>query len=387
MANLFAKKPLDFGVKPLEQPVPVYRPQEPGSIAAAYKAAEENGTWKPTVQPQTVKAMPAVNPNSDTSGMDALLSMYTSPEDELKMKRASMNNQRILAVADALRHIGNIYNTTNYAPAQQFNNPVLEARQRYQQDKALRDAANARYMTYQQAKAAQDQKQRQWEATFNYNLAKDAADYELKKQQADANVARQNALAELDKARQEGVISENEYKRIRNEWYPKQQEAALEKTKAQTQSAKTTAWNSTRWTNERIRKSQEGGGGGGGSKSFGDPLETPNGKIRPISRNYPDQIRQMYDYAKENNMIQSESGNDALSRIQARFRNTKEPTDAQKRQVVMGLLRNNPAMANYAHEMFGWEYVNGGTTSGRGTMPGVQVSGNDNSRGTMPGVQ
>jgi hypothetical protein len=127
----------------------------------------------PVAKPQPT--LPAIDPNSDTAGMDALSSMVTTPQEEERMRQASVANRRIMAVADALRHIGNIYNTVNYAPAQQFNNPVQEEQQRYEKGKALRDAANVKYYTYQQAKAAQDAKQRQWEATFNYNAAKDAA--------------------------------------------------------------------------------------------------------------------------------------------------------------------------------------------------------------------
>ena len=111
----------------------------------------------------------AVDPTSATSGMEAVIQqMYTSPEQEEKMRKASVANQRILAIGDALRHIGNIYNTVNYAPSQEFNKPWEEERTRYEKGKALRDAANLRYMTYQQQKAAQDAKQKQWESEMNY---------------------------------------------------------------------------------------------------------------------------------------------------------------------------------------------------------------------------
>jgi len=118
--------------------------------------------------PQRARQLPAIDPNSDTAGMDALSQMYTSPQDEERMRRASVANRRIMAVADALRHIGNIYNTVNYAPAQQLNSPVLEEQARYERGKALRDKANLTYLNYQQAKAAQDAKARQWEAEQGY---------------------------------------------------------------------------------------------------------------------------------------------------------------------------------------------------------------------------
>jgi hypothetical protein len=126
----------------------------------------------PAAEPQGT--VPAIDPNSDTSGMDALSQMYTSPQDEERLRKASVANQRIMAVADALRHIGNIYNTVNYAPAQQLNSPVFEEQARYEKGKVLRDKANLTYLNYQQAKAAQDAKARQWEADFNLKVA-DAA--------------------------------------------------------------------------------------------------------------------------------------------------------------------------------------------------------------------
>ena len=107
--------------------------------------------------------------NKPITNMDELAQAmgYTSPQEEERLRKASVANQRIMAVGDALRHIGNIFNTINYAPAQQFNNPVAEEQARYQRVKALRDKANQTYLAYQQAKAAQDQKARQWEAEYN----------------------------------------------------------------------------------------------------------------------------------------------------------------------------------------------------------------------------
>ena len=139
-----------------------------------------NESKEESQQPVAKQAIPTVDPNDPNSGMNAITSMYTSPEQEEKMRKASVANQRILAIGDALRHIGNIYHTTKYAPAQQFNSPVTEEQQRYEKGKAVRDAANMKFYTYQQAKAEQDAKQRQWEANFNRQLAKDKAEQELK---------------------------------------------------------------------------------------------------------------------------------------------------------------------------------------------------------------
>lgn len=138
-----------------------------------------------------------VTPNG---GMDYLASLYTSPEQEERLRKASVNRQRILAVGDALRHIGNIYHTVNYAPSQQFNKPWEDEYTRYQTQKTVRDAANQKYLAYQQAKAAQDAKQKQWEATFAFNAAKDEREAARKERLADAQTSRWNAQSAKDEA-------------------------------------------------------------------------------------------------------------------------------------------------------------------------------------------
>ena len=207
------------------------------NISAAYKTPQAQLQMQNQQQPQTNRTTtPVVDPTSPTSGMDAINAMYTSPEEEERLRKTSVANQRIMAIGDALRHIGNIYHTVNYAPNQQFNNPVQEEYERYQKGKALRDAANLRYYTYQQAKAAQDQKARQWEQQFRYNAAKDARDYELKKGESEARnnlreaqLNRYQTLIALDEARKEGIINDNEYKKRRAELYPEEVRSRINK--------------------------------------------------------------------------------------------------------------------------------------------------------------
>lgn len=157
-----------------------------------------------------------VNP---TDGPDYLASLYTSPQQEEELRKSSVNKQRVMALADALRHIGNIYHTTRYSPSQQFNSPVLEERNRYLQEKAVRDANNYKFQTYQQAKAAQEAKIRQAERNFEYKVGKDARDYELNKQKADAYLKAQEAQRGYTEARTanetkrgEGIEADNRLK-------------------------------------------------------------------------------------------------------------------------------------------------------------------------------
>lgn len=191
-----------------------------------------------------------------TSTEDLAAAMgYTSPEEEARLRKASVSNQRLLAVADALRHIGNIAHTVNYAPSQQFNQPWREAKSEYERGMALRNAANSRYLSYQQQKAAQDAKMRQLERDFQYKQAKDAADYQLKKNESEARQQRQAALAELDKARLEGQLDKNTYQRLVNKYYPETAQTKIQEIES------------------RIAKNNRTGGG----KSGGDGSRRRNG--------------------------------------------------------------------------------------------------------------
>lgn len=58
--------------------------------------------------------------------------------DEEYDERMTRNNMRIATLADAIRHMGNIYNTMKGGPSQQFNSPAAVYEQQMQQRKAER---------------------------------------------------------------------------------------------------------------------------------------------------------------------------------------------------------------------------------------------------------
>lgn len=148
-------------------------------------------------------------------------------------RRMTTNRERLLALGDAMRHIGNIVNTGKGAPSQQFNEPISLEEGRYQQRKAERqrkaaaDAENARNAAemglkekaaeadrqyklflmdmkndaaglnrdkfeYQKGKNAQD---------FEYRQGKDARDFEEKK--------RHNLVSEGQGAQRIGISQYN----------------------------------------------------------------------------------------------------------------------------------------------------------------------------------
>lgn len=128
-------------------------------------------------------------------------------------RRITTNRERIAAFADAIRHMGNIVNTSKGAPLQVFNDPTAMMEQGYQNRKAQRqkqDAidADAAYKqanlslkqraaeaqrAYQQATLGYKQAELQqkadkdktdlakWKAKFEFDAAKDNRDFEYKK--------------------------------------------------------------------------------------------------------------------------------------------------------------------------------------------------------------
>ena len=258
-----------------------------------------------------------------------------------------MANRRILAIGDALRHVGNIVNTVNYAPSQQFNSPVVEEQSRYEKGKALRDAANLRYYSYQQAKAAQDAKQKQWEQQFGLQQANAASQHAYRQEQAriaGERAANQRAYQEGNLARQKQADAD---RKAYNEARLKQQAsyqnrmAGIAAGRLADQQRRTTAY---------VNRQSSGGG------SSVAPLDTPKGRITPNGRNYSNQLLQMFDYAKSQGLVQE-------SDVAKRLRELgfgKDQSDNVKRQMVMDLLRSNPTMGDYAANRLGWSYDNGG---------------------------
>lgn len=189
----------------VQQPYNLFAQQKPQvKNETVTVAAKPQPTEQIVAQPQEQKQIihPIVPPRESQqpviTSMDDLAQAigYTTPEQEEKMRKARVMNQRISAVGDAIRHIGNIANTVNYAPAQQLNNPVLEEQARYEKSKALRDRANQIYLNYQQKKAAQDFAQKKWEQEY----ALKQADDERKSSLNDARISRYNAMSEKDAA-------------------------------------------------------------------------------------------------------------------------------------------------------------------------------------------
>lgn len=112
-------------------------------------------------------------------------------------RRITTNRERIAAFADAIRHIGNIVNTSKGAPLQVFNDPTAIMEQGYQNRKAQRQrqAALDADAAYKQANFDLDNRKAQADQVYKEylmglrgegnQLAKDKFEYQKGKDQRD----------------------------------------------------------------------------------------------------------------------------------------------------------------------------------------------------------
>lgn len=113
----------------------------------------------------------------DGGSIEYLKNLLTTPAQEEKLRKDAQSRARIFALADAIRQIGNIYNTSRYAPSQQFNDPLSHLRQDYLQGRSEREANNYRYY-----KAMMDRNAADAERLYKDALLK------MKSRESDANV-------------------------------------------------------------------------------------------------------------------------------------------------------------------------------------------------------
>lgn len=339
--NIFA--PQKQQNNPNEQPQAVQQQQVTQQVMQPV-ALPSQPQPTPVAKPQTT--LPAIDPNSDTAGMDALSSMVTTPQEEERMRKASVANRRIMAVADALRHIGNIYNTVNYAPAQQFNNPVVEEQQRYEKGKALRDAANVKYYTYQQAKAAQDAKARQWQADFNLKVANAAAQAQHRRDQ----LKEQGRYHDLNIALGQGRLAEQKRS---NEARQKETER---NNRARLGLGYATLNETRRYHNERLKQ------GEGGGRNNTVTLRGKNGWYSKKMNNEEATAfyNQTYDEMKKRGLIDEQS---VLSGLPADVFGQKTISLAAKKAAVDNALLYQDETGDWLASQYEFEfdprYVNG----------------------------
>ena len=206
------------------QVVPAGGPVQPQQVASNVPGMNVVNGLMPKIQQRlaTTQSQPTVqyasdwrgqNPNDPAGGFfDYAGRTFTTPEQEQKYAKQSKTRMGIVALADALRHLGNIYHTTKYSPSQQFNSPVQQEYALYKQGKAERDKDN--YAIQQQRLA-----QAKWEADQAYKAATlgwKAKDYDLKEKQFGYNKEKDERNFNYNKEKDERNFNYNKEKNDRD---------------------------------------------------------------------------------------------------------------------------------------------------------------------------
>lgn len=123
-------QPSPLGLKPVSQQVVE---QATPTLSRNY-FSKPQATITPTPTP-TAKPTPTYTPSASNPTQSVLDYMLAPSKEEQKLYRDNESKKRLLVLADALRHIGNIYNTTRGAVPQQFNSPVAQQEELYQKKK------------------------------------------------------------------------------------------------------------------------------------------------------------------------------------------------------------------------------------------------------------
>ena len=133
-------------------------------------------------------------------------------------RRMTTNRERLLALGDAMRHIGNIVNTGKGAPSQQFNDPISQEEGKYQQRKAERQlkAENARKAAEMGLKEKAYEADRQYKL-FLMGMKKDAAglnreefEYQKRKDDKDFEYRQGKDARDFEEKKRHNLVSEGQ---------------------------------------------------------------------------------------------------------------------------------------------------------------------------------
>jgi hypothetical protein len=222
-----------------------------------------------------------------------------SDAEEEPYKKKNESKKKLLALADALRHIGNLFYVNKGATPQQFNSPVLMQEQRYQQEKAEREKKRA-----SQAKAAMDKAKMDADAAY-----KDAM-LGMKQNDFMRNVYNDNRRYGLDKDK----FAWQKDKDTQSLGLKKQglEETVRHNKANEAQGRERNAIARQRLAIARAKEAREARDAGPGSLGKGSrTFVTPQGVVYTLSRNYlqPANIVTIYNKMKEHGCLKKGSEN------------------------------------------------------------------------------
>ena len=245
--------------------------------------------------------------------------------DEEYDERMTRNNMRIATLADAIRHMGNIYNTMKGGPSQQFNSPAAVYEQQMQQRKAER-----------RSKAA----------ALAESMYKDAL-LNLKRDEAAADRVYKNIVLGIREKAQDMAGEKFEYKKEKDE---KDAKRADDKFAYQKEQDKI----KNDQNNQRIaisaKRAAKSGSGRGGKTSGGKYwFEDKNGNIRyqPNKTMYEQEFYREYGalpYGESNTSISTKTFNskgEEITKTQRKKGPSMTSQAAQQQNKARALRKNN----------------------------------------------
>ena len=303
-----------------------------------------------------------------------LTNTFSDPDEEDRIMRQTRNRMAIMAVGDAIRQMGNIYHTTNYAPSQKFNNPLENEYGRYYTQKRLRDADRYKEMVMQQRrdKLEADQRQREFENALktDYNNAR------IGKLESDAKAAN-DRVAETIRTNK----ANEEIRKQRAADSKANADRTYELNKWAKQDASRRGWaNYNRLASGGGRGSS---GGGSGSSSKGYRYETTNGGAISMSKNWNATQKKQWEQWMRSKGMFTKDYEDRLSNATASER--EKLVD----NAIAYALRNNESAAEYAIRNFGATQVrsSNNATSGNASVSKRPVSKQKAKSSTTTGNQ
>ena len=250
-------------------------------------------------------------------------------------ERMTRNKMRIATLADAIRHMGNIYNTSKGAPLQRFNNPVEGLQSGLQQRKNERA---------RQAAAEADA------AYKNANL-------QLKQNAADADRAYKAMNIELKQ--KAGERADKAAKAMDERWqkqmdYNKQKDKDDREYREKRDAVKDAQWKAgykLGWYRATHSKSGANGGSGRGGKTSGGKywFEDKNGNIRyqPNKTMYEQEYYREYGalpYGESNTSVSTKTYNskgEEVTKTQRKKGPSMTSQAAQQQNKARALRKNN----------------------------------------------
>lgn len=294
--------------------------------------------------------------DNDGGAMSYIGRVMSNPEEERKKQKRAYNHGAIIALGDALRNVGNIYNTSRYGTPQKFNDPNT-ALYNEEKKRRLQVKQNDILAAKEMREAAKEERQRrQWLADHELKKA-DAERKERAEQRAARKAQRDEELhpyalrersARAGKAESDAITA-----RVKAEDAPndvKRKQEAHEMGMKQKKASIANSYNSIANRNRRtaIAASRAANGGKKGGKNSDKDITTKHHTFHFTGGDYNDSVNSLYALAQSQGLISRYAGADTTAK------KAKALGDLDLRGLPLEALPQK-IKENWSYEDGGWE--------------------------------